>query len=134
MDSDKPCAVCGTETTYHQQTINGSTLTRCRRHSPKRGRVGAVADRLTPWVFAVGIPATVAAAFAHLFTGFSLHWTGRDLPPKFELVEEMWWYVAIQTLGNWAFTAVSAVIVVSSVLLAVMLVYEKLRPAEVDDG
>lgn len=134
MDSDDSCAVCGTETTYHRQTINGSELTRCRRHSPKRGRIAETMDWVLRWVFVASIPVMAAVSAAHLFTDYSVGLLGTgDLPPEYQPLGEMWWYVALQTLEKWIVTGLSAVMLVCTVVLAVLLAYEMVRPAEESD-
>ena len=113
---DETCAVCGTETTYHQQTVNGEPLTRCRKHSPKRGWKGVLSDA----VFAVAIPVVVVAAAAHLFTDFSLGLVG-SADYLMELQRYAPWLEVLQTVEYWIVTALSVGVLASVGLLLLIL-------------
>lgn len=116
MSSDETCAICGTETTYHPQTVNGEPLTRCRKHSPKRGRTGILSDT----ALAVAIPAIVVAAAAHLFTDFSLLLAyPADYPQQFQRYAP--WLEVLQTVEYWFVTALSVGLLASAGLLVLVL-------------
>ncbi|QCC57214.1 hypothetical protein [Natrinema thermotolerans] len=131
MDSDERCAVCGRETTYHQQRINGSTLTRCRRHPPKRGRARQAATTL-----AVGVVMTVMpiVAAAHLFTDFSLGIAGSGLPMPYRPLADLWWVQTMLQLESWFITGLSAALLVCYGVGAAVFVYGKLRAEGATDG